>query len=198
MMGRTLESARKRLLVLLGAGSTIHAGAPSTKEITEQVCAISDDPIRSIVAGLSKQRGNDGFNFETVLACLEELDEFKIRQTSPEVWVGGVLSAFVDFRPDLVALKESSFLAAHWSLINDVSEFVTKRTAGSPRVHSRKFNTSNRRCKRSSRGSLVVRRLDPFLRAANLDHCLLLICGTDAGMAAVSCGNPQSAAGVGG
>jgi len=85
------------------------------------------------VAGLSKQRGNDGFNFETVLACLEELDEFKIRQTSPKVWdrVGGVLSAFVDFPPDLVALKESSFLVAHWSLINGVSEFVTKRTAAS-------------------------------------------------------------------
>jgi hypothetical protein len=31
------------------------------------------------------------------------------------------------------------------------------------------------------------------------DHCLLLIfCGTDAGMTAVSCGNPQSAVGVGG
>ena len=27
---------------------------------------------------------------------------------------------------------------------------------------------------------------------------LLLICGTDAGMAAASCGNPQSAVGVGG
>jgi hypothetical protein len=27
---------------------------------------------------------------------------------------------------------------------------------------------------------------------------LLLICGTDVGMAAVSCGNPQSAVGIGG
>jgi hypothetical protein len=44
----------------------------------------------------------------------------------------------------------------------------------------RKFNTSNRSGSRS-------------------DHCLLLIfCGTDAGMTAVSCGNPQNAVGVGG
>jgi hypothetical protein len=59
------------------------------------------------------------------------------------------------------------------------------------------FDASNRRCKRPSRESHSAAPWSIFA-GANLDHCLLLICGTNAGMAAVSCGNPQSAVGVGG
>jgi hypothetical protein len=77
-MSAATDPSRKRLLVVLGAGSTIGAGAPSTPKITSRVCEISDEPIRSVVAWLHTQRDNDGFNFETVLACLEELDEFRV------------------------------------------------------------------------------------------------------------------------
>jgi hypothetical protein len=64
-------TARPRLLVLLRAGSTIHAGAPSTQEITDRVCGMQEEPIRSIVQYLRDQRTLGGFNFETILASLE-------------------------------------------------------------------------------------------------------------------------------
>lgn len=128
------EPSRKRLLVVLGAGSTIHAGAPSTPKITERVSGILDEPIRSVVTWLCTQRGKDGFNFETILACLEELDEFKLRQNSLRAWdrIEGVLSAFADLKPDFAARAEGSFLTARWRLINGLSLFVWERTRSPP------------------------------------------------------------------
>jgi hypothetical protein len=72
---------RPRVLVILGAGSTLHAGAPSTKEIDDLIFGICDEPIRSVVDRLRAQRTEGNFNFETVLAALEELDEFSVRKT---------------------------------------------------------------------------------------------------------------------
>src|SRR5271169_1280419 len=99
IMGR--QPRRPRLLVILGAGSTIHAGAPSTKEITDLVCQIEEEPIRSVVNRLRDQRTERNFNFETVLAALEELDEFSVRQRAPTAWerIGGQLSAFAELLP---------------------------------------------------------------------------------------------------
>jgi hypothetical protein len=58
------------------------------------------------VERLNAQRGSDGFDFETVLACLEELDEFDLRKKHPKAWefVGGVLSAFADLSSNLASL----------------------------------------------------------------------------------------------
>jgi hypothetical protein len=61
------QPKRSLLLVILGAGSTIHAGAPSTKEITERVCKLEDESIHSVVSRLRDQRSEGNFNFETVL-----------------------------------------------------------------------------------------------------------------------------------
>lgn len=140
-MSTASEPPKKRLLVILGAGSTIHAGAPSTPAITSQVCKIADEPIRSIVAWLRAQRGGDGFNFETVLACLEELDEFGVRSKSPQAWdrIGGVLSAFADFKPDFAAQAEGSFLTARWGLINAINQFVLTQTRSSPFDRLKRF-----------------------------------------------------------
>jgi hypothetical protein len=126
--------------VLLGAGSTIHAGAPSTQEITDRVCAISEEPVRSVVQYLRDQRTRGGFNFETVLASLEELDEFSVRQQVPNAWqrVGGHLSAFAELLPDFAkavgvfgAPRESVFWGARRKLAGGLSEFVNGKTANS-------------------------------------------------------------------
>jgi hypothetical protein len=98
--------------------------------ITRQGCKISDEPIRSVVAWLRTQRGRDGFNFETVPACLEELDEFGVRLKFPQAWdrIGGVLSAFADFKPDFAAHAEGSFLTVRWGLINGLKKSIPSYT----------------------------------------------------------------------
>lgn len=120
-----------RLLVLLGAGSTAHAGAPSTRHVTDRIRRIPDEPIRTIVKCLDAQRGKDGFDFETVLACLEELDEFDLRRKHPQAWefVGGILSAFAEVRPNLASL--TGFFVARLKLINSVSEIFVRKTGTS-------------------------------------------------------------------
>jgi hypothetical protein len=140
-MSTAMHPFRKRLLVVLGAGSTIHAGAPSTPAITSRVCRIPDEPIWSVVAWLRTQRGKDGFNFETVLACLEELDEFSLREKVPQAWdrIGGVLSAFADFKADFATQAKGSFLTARWDLINGLSHFVIAQTRNSQLEHLKKL-----------------------------------------------------------
>ena len=128
-MGRQVR--RPRLLVILGAGSTIHAGAPSTNAITDLVCQIEDEPIRAVVSRLRDQRTEGNFNFETVLAALEELDEFQLRQRAPTAWqrIGGNLSAFAEFLPQFANLGQDSFLIARARLVGRIKNFVMERTA---------------------------------------------------------------------
>ena len=142
------QAARPRLLVLLGAGSTIHAGAPSTQEITDRVCAIQEEPIRSVVEYLRNQRTRGGFTFETILASLEELDEFSLRKRVPNAWqrVGGHLSAFAELLPDfaksvgvLGSPQESVFMDARWKLAGGLSEFVNGKTANSSPARLKAF-----------------------------------------------------------
>lgn len=128
-MGR--QPRRPRLLVVLGAGSTIHAGAPSTKEITDLVCQIEEEPTHSVINRLRDQRTEGNFNFETVLAALEELDEFSVRQRAPTAWqrVGGHLSAFAELLPDFAKVGEDSFLVARTRLVGHIKNYVIERTA---------------------------------------------------------------------
>ncbi len=121
---------RPRVLVILGAGSTIGAGAPPTNDITNLVCQIEDEPIRSVVNRLRNQRTEGNFDFETVLATLEELDEFSIRRRFPTAWprVGGDLSAFTEFLPDFTDVGENGFLVARTRLVGSIKKFVIDRT----------------------------------------------------------------------
>jgi len=82
---------------------------------------------------LEAQRGASRFDFETVLACLEELDEFKVRQTNPHCpdRIGGFLSAFADLKPDFIATAGDSLMRARWSLVNGLTQFVMRQTAHS-------------------------------------------------------------------
>lgn len=121
---------RPRILVILGAGSTLHAGAPSTKEIDDLVFGIRYEPIRSVVDRLRAQRTEGNFNFETVLAALEELDDFSLRKRHPTAWprIGGYLTAFADYLPDFAPIENNSFLSAHAQLIGRIKNFVIDRT----------------------------------------------------------------------
>jgi hypothetical protein len=122
---------RPRVLVVLGAGSTLHAGAPSTKEIDDLILGISDEPIRSVVDRLRAQRTEGNFNFETVLAALEELDDFSVRKSHPTAWprIGGYLAAFADWLPDFAPIADKSFLSARAQVIGRIKNFVIDRTA---------------------------------------------------------------------
>src|ERR1700740_724246 len=129
-----MRHTRPRLLTILGAGSTIHAGAPKTEDITDLGYKIEEEPISSVVSALGDQRtvGNfRNFDFETVLAALEELDEFNVRQRVPAAWprVRGHLSAFAEFFPDFAkAVREKSFLVARTLLVVIIRNYVIERT----------------------------------------------------------------------
>lgn len=124
---------KQRLLVILGAGSTIHANAPSTKDITDLVCKIEDEPIRSVVRRLREQRTEENVNFETFLAALEELDEFCIRRRVPTAWprIGGHLSAFAKLFPDFDKTSDNGFLVARTQLVGLIKNFVIEQTRSS-------------------------------------------------------------------
>jgi len=135
------QTQRPRLLVILGAGSTIHAGAPSTQEITDLVSKIQMEPIRTVVGYLRDQRSEAGFNFETVLASLEELDEFSLRKRVPNAWqrIGGHLSAFAELLPDFANSAGNKFLVARTQLVGRVRDFVIKRTVNASSAMLKKF-----------------------------------------------------------
>lgn len=123
---------RPRVVVILGAGSTLHAGAPSTKDIDDLVFGIGDEPLRSVVDRLRAQRSDGNFNFETVLAALGELDDFSIRKSHPTAWprIGGYLAAFAAWLPDFAPIAEKSFLSPRAQVIGRIKNFVIDRTAG--------------------------------------------------------------------
>jgi hypothetical protein len=122
--------SRPRVVVILGAGSTLHAGAPSTKEIDDFVFGIGDEPIRAVVERLRTQRTEGNFNFETVLAALEELDDFSVRKNHPTAWprIGGYLAAYADYLPDFAPLADKSFASARAQVIGRIKNFVIERT----------------------------------------------------------------------
>lgn len=126
------NSPRPRVLVILGAGSSLHAGSPSTKDIDDLIFGIGDEPTRSVVDRLRAQRIEGTFNFETVLAALEELDDFSVRKGQPTAWsrIGGSLAAFADYLPDFAPVADKSFLSARAQVIGRIKDFVISRTAG--------------------------------------------------------------------
>ncbi len=126
-----LNPQRPRLLLILGAGSAIHAGAPSTKQITDLVRQIEEEPIRLVITRLREQRSEGNFNFETVLAALEELDEFQVRRRLPTAWqrIAGHLSAFAELLPELSDAEDHSFLIARTRLVGRIKNFVIEQTA---------------------------------------------------------------------
>ena len=122
---------RQRLVVLLGAGSTIHAGAPSTDDITEYLCVHEHDRLGNVIRGLCEQRGSLGFNFETIMAAMEALDGYTLDKRYPPV-VGGEIGVFTTLRPGYEEFRKivnvDSFSCLHRLLLSAITAFVIERT----------------------------------------------------------------------
>lgn len=124
---------RPRVLVILGAGSTLHADAPSTQNIDDLISKIEDSTTSSVIRLLKEQRTEGYFNFETVLAALEELDEFSDRKKFPTTLenISGSLAAFTDWLPDFTFSNDASFMELRLRLIGKIKNFVIDRTDSS-------------------------------------------------------------------
>lgn len=128
---------RQRLVLLLGAGSTIHAGAPSTDDITDYLCAHENDRFGKVIKGLCEQRGSLGFNFETVIAAMEALDGYVLDKRYPAV-VGGEIGAFTDLMPSyedfLKTVNTDPFFDLRRALLSVIATFVIDKTESSPTI----------------------------------------------------------------
>jgi len=132
---------RQRVLVILGAGSTLHAKAPSTDDVNKFVCTCLDNKaLRAVVNRLEKQRSvpsPDGtavrnFNFETVLAALEDLDQFSTRKHHPKACEQSVddrLSAFAGYVRGFAGVKDQNFAATRAQVIGQIKNFFIDKTS---------------------------------------------------------------------
>lgn len=131
---RHLTTLRQRLVLLLGAGSSIHAGAPSTDDITDHLCAHKNDRLEKVIKGLCEQRGSLGFNFETVMAAMEALDGYVLHKRYPPV-VGGEIGAVTDLRPGyedfLKIVNTDSFFDLRRALLSVIATLVIDKTKSS-------------------------------------------------------------------
>lgn len=124
---------RPRVLVILGAGSTLHANAPSTQNIDDLIFKMENSTISSVVRILNEQRAAGHFNFEDVLAALEELDAFRCRKINPTNLAkkGDYLAAFTDWMPDFTSSGDAPFTELRLQLIGKIKNFVISRTDSS-------------------------------------------------------------------
>ncbi len=140
-MATHIGPVKDRLLIVLGAGSTVHAGAPTTAEISRRVGQSSDPTVASVVRALTAQRGKAGWGFETVLAVLEELDEFVLRKQAPGICdrASGLLSGFADLHPSIAPPAGSSFLSVRVGFVNGLHRFLMERARLSDTARMRGF-----------------------------------------------------------
>jgi hypothetical protein len=133
---------RQRVLVILGAGSTLHANAPTTDEVTEFVCTLpNNEALRAVVDRLERQRrmrsrrgrpANRNFNFETILAALEDLDQFSTRKRCPTAFEWSIddrLSAFAGYMRGFPRKADQNFAATRAQVIGQIKNFFIDRTA---------------------------------------------------------------------
>jgi hypothetical protein len=128
-MKKRSNAAKSRLVILLGAGSTTHAGAPSTAEITQHVrdLRLKSGVIKTIVERLEAQCPSENLNFETVVYAIEELDDYLLRSQRPDAGrlVGGVLSAFTSLSEACGNLKTEGLRLA---VLQSIADFVWAKT----------------------------------------------------------------------
>ena len=71
----------KKIVYLLGAGAMIDFGGPSTSELTKEceniLCSMSHS-YSKIISSLEKLYGPNNFNFETIIAAVEQLLNYSI------------------------------------------------------------------------------------------------------------------------
>jgi hypothetical protein len=72
------------------------------------------------------------FNFETVLAALEDLDQFSTRKHHPKAYEQSVddrLSAFAGYVRGFAGMKDQNFAATRAQVIGQIKNFIIDRTA---------------------------------------------------------------------
>lgn len=144
-MKKGFSKDKDRLVILLGAGSTIRAGAPSTEQITQHVrsLGLKNGILKAVVDGLETQRGRNGFNFETVIYALDELEEYFLRKKRPDAWdlVGGVLSAFTSCLYQDLESEHDPFVFHRLGLavLRSIAEFVWTKTKDASPTELRRF-----------------------------------------------------------
>lgn len=127
------DNDKPRLVVLLGAGSTIHANAPSTTEITQHVEAHASETTRAIFDALKAQHGASNINFERLIYAIDELIGYFLRRENPDGrnLLGGVLSAFTQPDPRFGCFKSGDLEEERIRVATLISRFVWEKTENS-------------------------------------------------------------------
>lgn len=145
----TGPSNRPRLIVLLGAGASAHAGVPLTAEVTQKIIALDDPAIQLVVKGLQGQRSREGFTFETVMAALEDLQEYTDALRWPGRGTRETISAFTELSAKYRELAQSGeplhVFQARFALLNGIFDFFIRSTPGEHPDRLEKFMAGLRR-----------------------------------------------------
>ena len=127
----TAKGDRPRLMVLLGAGASVHAGVPSTVQVTERICQLDNCAIKAIVDSF-KGKGWAGFSFETVMAALEDLQEYQEACRFPGRGIRGTLSMFTELAPEYVGFAHDGeplhVFSTRIALLGGIFDFFIRET----------------------------------------------------------------------
>lgn len=123
---------KKRVVYLLGAGAMIDFDGPSTSELTK-LCSnlLKDHHCDSILSVLSSTYGEGVFNFETIIAAIEELLDWSIaneRQGAVNVQNTNVISSV--FCSKFQTLSSEEYMKIYQNLINNIIERTKKYDYG--------------------------------------------------------------------
>lgn len=116
--------------MVLGAGASVHAGFPSTKEVMDRIDATKDNATIQEVVRILQQHENDGFNFESVMAALEDLQEYEYSKKNNDRLTRGTLSAFTELTN--LNNKSGVFFEAWFTLINSIYKLFSERCLKTP------------------------------------------------------------------
>lgn len=110
--------------MVLGAGASVHAGIPSTKDVTNRIGAIKDNATIQEVVRILQQHEKDGFNFESVMAALEDLQEYEYSKRCNGRLTRGTLSAFTELAS--FNNKSGGFFTTWHILINSIYKLFSE------------------------------------------------------------------------
>lgn len=123
--------------MVLGAGASVHAGIPSTIDVTNRISAIKDNATIQEVVRILKQHEKDGFNFESVMAALEDLQEYEYSKKDNGRLTRGTLSAFTELTS--FSNKSGSFFTTWYILINSIYKLFSENCPTTPSEKLKSF-----------------------------------------------------------
>ncbi len=119
---------RKKIVYLLGAGAMIEFGGPKTDDLTAIVSKeVKSCSFDEIISSLDVLYGENGYNFETIIAVIEELLNYTIAievQGSASVDNTNVIRAIYDCK--YKSIKSEDIWNCFSSLINAIISEISK------------------------------------------------------------------------